>query len=108
MSRIDANIRRAAVLVASLDRASADALLNQMSPDESRLVRRAVLELDEIDDDERETVIAQFVAKSPSSQAPASRPIAVPAGIDLDDSLASRFSSPADRDWYGAAAEPNF
>ncbi|MFO7907894.1 MAG: FliG C-terminal domain-containing protein [Planctomycetota bacterium] len=54
-------LRRAAILIASLDTHSADALLEEMSPDQATLIRNAVLELGEIDVVEQQEVIQQFV-----------------------------------------------
>jgi flagellar motor switch protein FliG len=57
----NAQLRKAAVLVASLDQATADALLDQLSPDEADLVRRLVVSLEEIDADEQQAAIGQFL-----------------------------------------------
>ena len=56
----DAGIRKAAILVASLDPSAADAILKQLGPEQADLVRRAVLYLDEIDSEERRRIIDEF------------------------------------------------
>jgi len=60
-------LRKAAVLVAALDRHSADALLAQMPEVEAARVRRAVVELGPFSDDEQEAVLAEFAAASPAA-----------------------------------------
>jgi flagellar motor switch protein FliG len=55
------SLRKAAVLIASLDEQSADALLRQMSPDDAAKVRSALVELDEIPAAEQERVLADFL-----------------------------------------------
>lgn len=72
-------IRKAAVLVASLDHISADLLLDQLDERQADMVRQAVMELDDIDDDERRRVINEFCGISPLV------PDASPAGIELTD-----------------------
>ena len=57
----DERLRRAAVLVSALDRATADALLDRLSEEQARLVRRAVVELDEVDAGERQAIVRSFL-----------------------------------------------
>ncbi len=76
------NLRKAAVLVASLDRTAADALLNQMSPEQSQRLRRALVELGPIDPAEQSEVIEDFFRIGPLV------PEKFPAGVDLDSRLA--------------------
>ncbi len=45
---VHAGIRKAAILVACLDRAAADAVLEQLSPEQAQRMRQAVVVLDEI------------------------------------------------------------
>lgn len=75
----DPGIRKAAVLVASLDHVSADLLLDQLDGRQADLVRQAVMELDEIDDAERRRVVNEF--RGISSLVPDESP----AGIELTD-----------------------
>lgn len=81
------SLRRAAILIASLDTASADALLDEMSPEQAALVRHAVMELGDVDDAEQQTVIAQFLGRAP-------RPaVTSHAGVEVDAELASKFGT---------------
>jgi flagellar motor switch protein FliG len=57
------HLRKAAVLIASLDQPTADALLEQLEPGQAEVVRRMVAALDEIDPAEQEAVIGQFLGK---------------------------------------------
>ncbi|MFW6169516.1 MAG: FliG C-terminal domain-containing protein [Planctomycetota bacterium] len=56
-------LRRAAILIASLDTHSADALLDEMSHEQAALIRNAVMELEDIDRVEQQQVIQQFMGK---------------------------------------------
>ncbi len=53
-------IRKAAILVTSLDQAAASLLLDQLSTECADLVRDAVLDIEELDADERRQVIEEF------------------------------------------------
>ena len=77
-------LRKAAILIASLDRESADAMISKLSPRQAAAVRRAVVELNEIDPDEQGDVMTQFVQSRPVATAPQM------SGIELDDRLAAR------------------
>jgi len=57
------NIRKAAILVANLDREAADDLLAQLPEQQAQLVRNMVVALDEIDADEQERVLAEFLER---------------------------------------------
>ncbi|MCH7727711.1 MAG: hypothetical protein IH991_14700 [Planctomycetes bacterium] len=93
-------IRKAAILVDTLDAESADALLDQMSAEQSAQVRAAVVDLDHVNEAERRRVIDEFKTGIPPHARHAD------SGIELDDSLArkiaeSRYESqqrPADSD----------
>jgi flagellar motor switch protein FliG len=65
MSANPRKIRKAAVLVASLDREAADIVMNQMSPLQARLVRRAMVELGSPDPVEQNDVIEDFFRTAP-------------------------------------------
>ncbi len=54
-------IRRAAVLLVTLDRQTADRLLEQMAPERAQQIRDAVLSLQGVDPDEQRDVIAHFL-----------------------------------------------
>jgi flagellar motor switch protein FliG len=58
-------IRKAAILVASLDQAAADALLDRLDSEQAALVRQAVMAIDELDPREFQRVIDEFRRASP-------------------------------------------
>lgn len=76
--------RKAAILIASLDQATADALLAQMSHEQADTLRQAVTELGDVNAFEQETVIDEFFRIGPML------PEDQPAGIDLDSRLAEQ------------------
>ncbi len=84
------SIRKAAVLVASLDADTADLLLAQMAPEQAEAVRRLVLELDDIDPAEQRSVIDEFRRIGPLV------PEQNPPGLDLEDYLSRRVALPID------------
>ncbi len=61
MSQLSPSLRKAAVLIASLDERAAEALLQQMSPDDAAKVRSAIVELDSVSANERNLVLAEFM-----------------------------------------------
>ncbi len=71
-------LRKAAVLIASLDQATADALLEQLAPGQADLVRRMVVVLEEIDPDEQEEVIGEFLERPVAKTQAEARPAAGP------------------------------
>jgi len=75
-------IRKAAILVASLDRQTADCVLDRMDPAQAARVRRAILDLDPIDPAERRRVVDEFFRMRPRM------PAESPPGIELDGRLA--------------------
>jgi flagellar motor switch protein FliG len=75
-------LRKAAILVASLDTAAADAVLDQLSPEQARQVREIVVELEDIDHGEQRRVIDEFFHKEPARSAQSD------AGVELDGRLA--------------------
>jgi len=76
-------IRKAAILISSLDNASGDALLEQMEPEAAERVRNALLELEEISGDEEERVIADFL----------NRPEDDDGAVELDPALLQRMAN---------------
>ncbi len=88
MNYTQPSIRKAAILVSSLDTETADALLDQMSRDQADAVRRAVIDLPDVDPSEQDEVIGEFVRVRPLV------PKNQPAGIELDDRLARRLAAP--------------
>jgi flagellar motor switch protein FliG len=83
----NAGIRKAAILVACLDRAAADAVLEQLPPDQAQRVRQAVVVLDEIPDNEQQRVVDEFFRLGPQSSPQQ------PYGIELGGRLAREIGS---------------
>jgi len=81
-------LRKAAVLISSLDRQSADALLDKMGEEQASQVRSAIMNLDPVSPEEQRKVLQEFLQKSGRVTEPAS------SGIELDDSLVQRFAQP--------------
>lgn len=90
-------IRKAAILISTLDNASGDALLEQMGPEVAERVRNALMELEEIPEGEQQNVIADFMGRSAGDE---------DGGVEFDSSLAKRLDEeiPQDR----TADEPPF
>jgi flagellar motor switch protein FliG len=87
MSNLSPSIRKAAILVSTLDDRAADALLEQMGDELAARVRSALVELDDIPAAEQQAVLIEFFAGSK----PASSPVAADDdGVQLDLSLAER------------------
>jgi len=98
MSKLSPSIRKAAILVSTLDDRAADALLDQMGDEIAARVRSALVELDDIPTAEQQAVLTEFFAGS--NLAPS--PIAVDDdGVQLDLSLAGHVEQ-------AAPAEPIF
>lgn len=75
------SLRKAAILVASLDAQRAESLVGQMSPGQADALRRAIETLGEIDPDEQREVIEEFFRAGPLL------PDEDTAGIELDAPL---------------------
>ena len=95
-------LRKAAVLVASLDTAVADAVLDQLTPEEARQVREIVMEMDDLDPGEQRRVIDEFF------QTGSKVPAGPSAGVELDGRLAQLDSrgDPREPDDAGHSAAP--
>jgi len=93
MTLQDDFLRKAAVLIATLDDQAAETLLEQIGRDQAVLLRRMLGELAPITLDERSTVIQEFL------QSGAAGPLSVgdSDAVEVDDSLAAKI----------AAAEPS-
>ena len=98
----DAGIRKAAILVASLDQAAADALLDHLSSAQAALVREAVMSIDEIAPEELQRVIDDFRRIGPLI------PGSSPAGIELDGLTKPRVHplNSSEMDCYEENGEP--
>ena len=86
-----ASLRKAAILVSTLDRAAADALLDKMGPSQAELVRNAIRDLGDISPAEQSRVVSEFI------QAGGLASLRTDEGIELDDSLARRLRTSAAR-----------
>lgn len=85
-------IRKAALLVSSLDDDTADKLLEQMPLEMANLVRRAWAALDSIDSAEQEAVIGEFFSQGrESTPTPAESATPEDEGVELSARLAREF-----------------
>ncbi len=82
-------LRKAAILVSSLDAHSADALFDEMAPEDAARVRNAVMELGDVDPREQQQIMRDFVRHTPQ------RSRHTDLGVELDPSLAERLQSQA-------------
>src|SRR4051812_9110285 len=94
MSQLSPSLRKAAVLVATLDEDAAESLLRQMSAEDAAKVRSALVALDTIPSDEQQQVLAEFLGQqgSPSSASAADSDVA----LELDPAIeaaAGQFSA---------------
>src|SRR4051812_47099829 len=80
------NLRKAAVLVASLDPQNAAAVLSHMTPGQADAVRQAVCNLERLDPREQRRVIEEFFRVGPLV------PTRQPSGLELDDRLGRQLS----------------
>lgn len=80
-------LKKAAILVASLDAESADALLEHVEPELAARIRNAVMQLEAVDPDQQQHVIQEFVNRSPTGA------VDVAAGVELDQSLARKLAA---------------
>ncbi len=92
-------IHKAAILVASLDSPAAEALLSQLPADQARQVREAASVLGEVDADERQRIVDEFLRLGHLV------PQASPAGIELDSPLIERQFSLARRESRAAESK---
>jgi flagellar motor switch protein FliG len=87
-------LKKAAILLASLDDDTADGLLAQMEPEQAARVRRQMMALGEINPDVQRQVVAEFRRGERPPRDP------YPSGIELDSGLAEKI---ARSDLYGHA-----
>jgi flagellar motor switch protein FliG len=90
LNRRRTSIRKAAILVASLDSRTADLLLEQMGAEQAHQVRRAILHLGDVDPSEQNEVIDEFCRIGPLV------PSQHPPGIELDGELARKLAIPTE------------
>jgi flagellar motor switch protein FliG len=99
----DAGVRKAAILVANLDRAAADAVLELLGSDQARQVRQMVVAMDDIPAAEIEQVLDEFARLRPGKPAHD----ASETGVELAGSLArGDFGENADRSPPEPSNEP--
>jgi flagellar motor switch protein FliG len=94
MNPQDQGIRKVAILVASLDQAAADAMLERLGPEQSRRVRQTIVDLGQIDPREQRRVIEDFFRAGPGL------PENYPPGVELDGQLARKLAVPQLRPTY--------
>jgi flagellar motor switch protein FliG len=97
-------IRKAAVLIASLDRETADGLLERMPAGYAERIRRAVLALGEIHPAEQTAVMRELATAEPSSTPPSQRS----PGVELQLSAFGAQSIRADAARDATAGGPHF
>lgn len=102
MNASENNLRRAAILVASLEGPAADRVLEQLPAEDAARVRRMMVELNEIDHAEQQRVIGEFVRARPAASSASRSAASAVGGVELEAGLARRLSL----DGYAAAAAP--
>ena len=88
-------LKKAAILLASLDDETADSLLAHMEPDQAARVRRQMMALGQIDPSVQRQVVAEFRRGDPPPRDP------YPSGIELDSGLAERIARADPSPLYG-------
>ena len=87
-TQLDDRLRKAAVLVRSLDSDSVAALLARLTPSEAKAVRMAVRELEDVTEDDRQSV-AEDMRRAASQQLAKAKP----SGVEIQ--IESRYESPS-------------
>lgn len=98
MKSLNPGLRKAAILVSSLDQAAADAVLDCLTPEQAGEVRRIVVDLGDVDRREQQRIREEFFRVGPLL------PGKSPAGIELDDRLARRLAMRPQRETYDEPA----
>jgi len=98
MRKLPPEIRKAAILVASLSEPEAELLLRQMPGGYARRVRRAAARLGHVEPEEQRQVIAEFVSRgAPAAQLDkAQYDTAEHDGVEFDLSLVQQFAKPGE------------
>lgn len=81
------SLRRAAILVSTLDPASADRLLDQLPAEQAERIRSAIMSLDDFSSDEQQQIAAEFLGKDSTQES---------GGVELE------LSSGSSSDYYPA------
>ncbi len=101
MSQLSPSLRKAAVLIATLDERAAEALLQQMSTDDAAKVRSAMVELDSVSANERNLVLAEFMqAKHGSPAASDDDGVDLMLDPDVEAAAATTIAPPPPADRY--------
>jgi flagellar motor switch protein FliG len=100
MKRRQPSLRKAAILVASLDQRTADLLLDQMAAEQADRVRRAILHLGDVDPAEQDEIIDEFFRIGPLV------PDKHPPGIELDGELTGKLAIPVEHVRAAVLEEP--
>ncbi len=82
------DLRKAAVLISSMDRQMADALLSRLDPDAAHELRRQILELSSVDAEEQDDVIQQFLGAHRAARDPEAVALELESAISDDTSVA--------------------
>ena len=103
MTHDPARLRQLAIVVSTLDLASADRLLERFSSEEQTRIRNLMVELDAVDPREEEAALAEFLrhtsarpSAAPTASAPPRRETPPPASDDLVGGIPSRFLEQAE------------
>lgn len=83
-------LRKAAILLDSLDGPTAETLFAQMTPEQAAQARQAVFQLGPVDAAERQRILEEFLRLGAATAG------ATAAGVDLDESLAARIADAAE------------
>ncbi|MBM3998531.1 MAG: hypothetical protein FJ297_03135 [Planctomycetes bacterium] len=94
------NLRKAAVLISTLDASCADAILDQIPDEQAARIRNALMSLDAVDPAEQESVVVEFLGKRPARSLP------LDGGVELDQGLLSRVTSNPLRDTGRRSPDP--
>src|SRR5262245_5671686 len=86
------SLRKAALLISALEEDAAEAVLQQMSADDAAKVRSALVELDEIQADEQQAVLAEFLQKQGAPSAAPDAPDDV--ALELDPVVEAAAGTP--------------
>jgi flagellar motor switch protein FliG len=96
MTQLPTAIRKAAILVSTLDDQAADALLAQMGDEMAARVRNAMMELADIDTGEQQAVLAEFLrGGNKSNSAADAASLSGSGGVEFDESLLARIDEPS-------------
>jgi flagellar motor switch protein FliG len=92
MTMIDPNLRKAAVLLRSLDADTAAMMLGQLSPDETSAIRSAMRALGAVESDEQANVVAELRRSQPGRKTPTAGDVELSLSSAFDDELGAPYS----------------